>query len=83
MIPDPNAKSSLRPIETAPRDGSQILAVEYDHFGEDLWGATFWNSHFDMWQFNTTQQIAEDTGMCSYEWNPSHWMPLPQKVVAE
>lgn len=69
-----------QPIETAPKDGTPILA--------GIKGYTpvvvlFLNTikrfipcnHLDM-TGDFASELDEDLVMCT-EWNPTHWMPLP------
>lgn len=67
-----------RPIEEAPKDGTAILGIQY-YAAEtvELCGITAWDDDFAQWNFNATDQMHEDTGMCSYSWEPTHFLPLP------
>jgi hypothetical protein len=56
--------SEWQPIETAPKDGSDILA--------------WWNGHAVI-SWNARQQSWEsDDGMVAAKTHPTHWMPLPE-----
>ena len=65
--------SEWQPIDTAPKDGTPILAYRADHYGK--FGnccVTYWrtnkngNSYTGFGEFNPTY------------WPPTHWMPLPK-----
>jgi hypothetical protein len=75
-----------QPIETAPRDGTQILmyggkpGYDYDGAIEPVCFTAWWeqfrlpdrNGQTGMWRF-----CSYDSGYYG-EWeNPTHWMPLP------
>lgn len=59
------AATTWRPIETAPRDGTRILA--YRSGFAELLAIIFWSSDFDIW-----------TPVHGNSWlSPTHWMSLP------
>ena len=60
------------PIETAPKDGSEILCYQ-----KDGWGvyAAVWNSRLSAWYTGFEPAII-GAGF-TYEISPTHWMPLP------
>lgn len=58
-----------RPIETAPKDGTAILA-----WNEDYISIALWNKACKQWADLTDQGIGDE---CAYTDNPTHWMPLP------
>ena len=55
-----------QPIETAPKDGTSILAVDADG---DM-GVVWWNSREQL--FEDVQCLIDDDGMLT------HWIPLPK-----
>jgi len=59
-----NCNSAWQPIETAPKDGSDILVFE-----SGFWHIVYWNKQLSWW----------DTVDCveSSDFNPTHWQPLP------
>lgn len=62
-----------QPIETAPRDGTPIIAFghELDEPSVVAWFGTRWLARWDM----ATVYDINDEG--KYIDNPTHWMPLP------
>lgn len=52
-----------QPIETAPRDGTQILAF---WISGNIYGAVSWDNGLRSWI-----ELHEDV------YDPTHWMPLP------
>lgn len=72
--------SEWQPIETAPKDGTRILAFWPDVYGnssavqiETWWGA---------WGHGRSKETWQN----AWEWadganNPTHWMPLPTPPV--
>lgn len=91
MATNPNARSESvlqgwQPIETAPRDGTRILATNGD-FTQVCYPREFprpVNSPFgadrdksipgDIWEYFRDDQNAPGR---SWSMIPSHWMPLP------
>ena len=57
-----NTDDNWQPIETAPKDGTEILVVEPD--GEMY--VAFWNIYESLWFYGVDLCV------------PTHWMPLPQ-----
>lgn len=58
-----------RPIETAPKDGSSIMAVVDGKITTAYWSADGW-----IWVLSVIPWICDALdGMVS----PTHWMPLP------
>lgn len=62
-----------RPIETAPKDGTTILAIEQpvDEQGNLVrpdYMAVNWNTHHRGWV---------GMGLHFESFNPDHWMPVP------
>lgn len=64
--------SKWRPIETAPRDGTRILARKRGASGwcirRTFWGKT---SHVPLYGWNYGRDV-EDLDL----WNPTQWMPI-------
>jgi hypothetical protein len=64
------------PIETAPRDGSSILAVvagRHPECGKPYIPAVVWWDH--EWGWMEHEWGREDTD--PHSWHLTHWMPLP------
>ena len=59
-----------RPIETAPKDGTQIIIAVADADDEFEPGWAFWSERFNNWMIPTTAR--------GYEMYPTHWMPMPE-----
>lgn len=59
-------KNPWMPIETAPKDGTWVLAFSPD--GETL-GVAQWTG--TQWRDSGNSEDVE------WEWNVTHWMPLP------
>jgi len=61
-----------QPIETAPKDGRRVIAVQPSgyvlilHFYDNHAGSAFWRN-------NAEQEKPY--------WTPTHWMPLPAAPV--
>ena len=55
-----------QPIETAPKDRTEILAVRDKEIK-----IVFWYPHLKEWG---SQEDWADDGT----WEPTHWMPLPE-----
>jgi hypothetical protein len=58
--------SQWQPIETAPQDGKAILGYADGIMTTVTWSGRYWN-------LCEAGSFAEDG-----EWNPTHWMPLPE-----
>lgn len=79
--------NAWQPIETAPKDGTDVI-VMYMHIDTQVVHNAFFSSEQENWD-------AEDIGWWSYEhfevrriklddWMaPTHWMPLPQPPAKE
>ena len=59
-----------QPIETAPKDGSRILAVSADA----AFGVVVWSSILG----GTWVLACSDGQALNYYLDPTHWMPLPE-----
>lgn len=55
-----------QPIETAPKDGTHVLAYDGSNMTTVKWDR-------DYWALIEQGYYAEDN-----EWWPTHWMPLPK-----
>ena len=64
--------SEWQPIETAPKDGSKILAFEYYWVGYPF--VCYW--YKSRWVFHCP-------GTSLVEMNPDYWMPLPEPPAEE
>ena len=63
-----------RPIETAPRDGTVIIAYGGDLGYENPTVASVaWDDGWHLDQWETPENSA----------NPTHWMPLPEPPVTK
>ena len=68
--PTPTPQHDWQPIDTAPKDGSRILAWEPGHAP--------YIADFDDYGWLTTEDWAGDgTGYYIPVCEPTHWMPLP------
>ena len=61
-------ESAWQPIETAPKDGRDLLVFE---------GSGMCVANWDDWKQRNGQTAGWRDGQC-YPVNPTHWMPLPQ-----
>ena len=66
-------KTKWRPIETAPRDGTEIILAIEDGFG--VLGNRV-NAIVGM--FSTTDSCWVDAMNYSETYPPTHWMPVPE-----
>ena len=57
--------SEWQPIETAPRDGSEILLFARGPYKDDYRGVGQWSEQRNDW-------------LWSFAIRPTHWMPLPE-----
>lgn len=69
--------SEWRPIETAPKDGSWVLAIIAGYYSDDqhyIPAVVQWNGHF--W---TATGAGEEDPDLEGRWSGAltHWMPLP------
>jgi hypothetical protein len=62
-----------QPIETAPKDGSNVLVIEA---GNSVPVVAYWDNDMDggWWGYWQTEQLNPH--------KPTHWMPLPAPPVA-
>ncbi len=60
--------SDWQPIETAPKDGTQILG-----FADGRMAVVQWWEDFRYWSLVVCGAYADDG-----EWWPTHWQPLPE-----
>ena len=69
--------SVWQPIETAPKDGTPILIYEPPYFDATP-HATYvcsWDTYKEAW--------VEHSGECYAQYEPTHWMPLPEPPTQE
>ena len=59
--------SDWKPIETAPKDGTHVLAYS-PHEGQYV----CWWGQWNMWQNNEVSEMDGDI----IDQSPTHWMPL-------
>lgn len=74
--------SEWQPIETAPKDGTRVLAYWPDCYGNG--SACAVESWFGPWGKGN----ADQTWQSPFEWadghnDPTHWMPLPPPPARE
>lgn len=68
--------SEWQPIETAPKDGTEVLVwalwidPDTDSFGS---GSTFHKARIDKWVRGAWWRTKQSPHM-----QPTHWMPLPE-----
>ena len=68
-----------QPIETAPRDGTDVLLYEggeYERIYMGFYANTIDRGGKKVYQF-------WDIGSEPWNWEPTHWMPLPEPPTAE
>jgi Protein of unknown function (DUF551) len=64
-----------RTIDTAPRDGTEVLALGAGRYGS--W--VICTAHYDMGQWWTDASECNDANRYfPPEFYPTHWMPLPE-----
>ena len=61
-----------KPIETAPKDGTQILAHARDAYGINYYSVAEWATAMDY----NPRSVAG--WFWAYAIRPTHWMPLPE-----
>jgi len=71
-----------QPIETAPKDGTEIIAAVRYPADENFWGV--WQTFFVYWD---TEFEGHPNGTWAFDYEnpimsgkPTHWMPMPQYV---
>ncbi len=62
-----NGPSPWRPIETAPKDGSEMILSFGEHMTVGKWEQDFGGN----WIESDSRDVIEP--------KPTHWMPLPEK----
>lgn len=67
-------KAEWRPIETAPKDGTEVLVFEPSREGVQAWLGSGWFDNSLGWL---------DNARSSLHLNPTHWMPLPESPASE
>lgn len=71
--------SGWQPIETAPRDGTDIiLGYERSHAEEGRWMADASRNHWG----ETGWFATSDDALCDHPSKPTHWQPLPPPPIA-
>jgi hypothetical protein len=60
-----DAMNEWQPIDTAPRDGTEILLFARGHHSDDYRGVGQWSEQSNKWFW-------------SFAIRPTHWMPLPE-----
>jgi hypothetical protein len=68
-----------QPIETAPKDGTQILIADGKHVTISRWYVHYMNGEPDPYRKPEWEQAEMCGGMGGYygPLQPTHWMPLP------
>lgn len=77
--------SGWQPIETAPRDGTELLlysldVVRYPGAGDGVvvgWAVRVLGGHRWVCDIATTDGYDDDMWLSNEEITPTHWMPLP------
>jgi hypothetical protein len=69
---DCDATTSWQPIETAPRDGSDILLICNTAYTPEA-SIGWWSA--DGWRHYSRPEEKWHGGVV--KWFPTHWMPLP------
>jgi len=62
-------------IETAPKDGTQIIIAVMDKDQDYEPGWAFWSERFSNWMIPMTTR--------GYAFYPTHWMPMPDLPTRE
>lgn len=82
VTPRSSTAGAWRSIESAPKDGSDVLLVgDTDETGERFWAVASWDDYRQSWcpwwhtQYGVDQTVRHD-------W-PTHWMPLPSPPAVE
>jgi hypothetical protein len=70
------AGTTWLPIESAPKDGTAILGLA----GKDMATVAWYSPDGDCGYWSL---IVCGGGCYDSEWNPTHWMPLPEKPTQE
>lgn len=79
MRRDMQQAQAWQPIETAPRDGTHVLAVVR---GDYKPGVSFvptvveWSDRLGGW-VEDSDYVCDECGLPSEHFKPTHWMPLP------
>jgi hypothetical protein len=72
--------SDWQPIETAPKDGTRIIAVVAGyHICVGVWVNKAW-CYFDASDFFSEgmwERYQRERAEAGASWEPTHWMPLP------
>jgi hypothetical protein len=68
-----------QPIETAPKDGTRILAVVQGFRP----AVAYWQNNRGVFDFIDAEDMPSPEAWDEYlrnepEWTPTHWMPLPE-----
>ena len=74
------AMTGWQPIETAPRDGTEFLAVELLKDSEGrftVWLTGYWHEGWCEFHYGTADESHRDS-----DFHPTHWMPLPEPPCA-
>lgn len=72
-----------QPIETAPKDGTYILACVAGYIPE----VAHWQDDRKVFDFLSASDMPNDQAWIDYldsgaKWVPTHWMPLPDPPTA-
>jgi hypothetical protein len=63
-----------QPIETAPKDGTDILVTRRDGDGSDWYAVAQWWVERWVFLYGDSKQIRDPVFLC---FQPTHWRPLP------
>ena len=72
-------KSPWQPIETAPKDGTRILAWNSEYGARETKSETYREGSIGFSEGRTDRwwEWLEPQNNWSLKWSPTHWMPLP------
>lgn len=69
--------NAWQPIETAPKDGTEILLIDKYCFNDAA--VCHWDSIDEVWSFmDDSYDGDDDTYDTRIFCDPTHWMPLPE-----
>lgn len=75
----PSGDGEWQPIETAPRDGTEFMALSYHGLSKCKWEKVDWGDHPDdrtsYWWVDPDDNVYFEDGLNDA---PTHWLPLPE-----
>jgi hypothetical protein len=72
------AREQWQPIETAPKDGTEIVVSYFDHEINDSIDAVVWDNDDHEWAVLSSLSPQWPVHLDAY----THWIPLPKSPVA-